>query len=86
MKKVTYQTFPNTNPNLPPEAADLFERLRFDMQELLAKISEDAKSNSQVDLNAVVEEAYLRSLVVAGVLMPLPDNSPLYTDASGQIH
>lgn len=86
MKKVTYQTFPNSNTNQPPEAADLFERLRFDMNELLAKISEDAKSNSQVDLNAAVEEAYLRSLVVAGVLMPVPDSSALYTDASGHIH
>lgn len=86
MKKVTYQTFPTTNSSLQPEAVDLFERLRFDMNELLAKISEDAKSNSQVDLNAVVEEAYLRSLVITGVLMPVPDNSALCIDTSEQIH
>ncbi len=86
MQKVTYQTFPTFNPNLPQEVVDLFARLRFDMNELLEKISEDAKSNPQIDLNAAVEEAYLRSLVVAGVLMPIPEDSVLCINTSTDIH
>ena len=86
MKKVTYQTFPTSNPNLPQEAVDLFERLRLDMNLLLEKISEDAKSSPQVDMNSAIEEAYLRCLVVSGVLVPLTDSSALCVDSSDQIH
>ena len=86
MKKVTYQTFPTTNSSLQPESVDLFERLRHDMNELLEKIREDAKLNPQIDLNSAIEEAYIRSLVIAGVLLPLPDNSALCIDKSELIH
>jgi hypothetical protein len=86
MQKVIYQTFPTSNTNLPPEAIDLFKRLRLDMAQLLVKISSDAKSNPQVDLNGAIEEAYLRALLVAGVLMPLPNSSASFIEASDQVH
>ena len=72
--------------NLPQEAMDLFQRLRFDLNVLFEKISEDAKSNPQIVLNAAVEEAYLRSLVVAGVLMPMPEDSVFCINTSTDIH
>lgn len=86
MQKITYQTFPTSDLNLPQEAVDLFQRLRLDMNNLLEKISADAKSNSQIDLNSAIEEAYLCALVVAGVLKPLPENSALCIDTSTQVH
>lgn len=86
MQKVTYQTFPTFNSNLHSEAVDLFKRLRIDLNQLLEKISEDAKSNPQIDMNGAIEEAYIRSLVVAGVLIPLPENSALCADTSNKIH
>lgn len=86
MQKTTYQTFPTSDTKLPPDAVDLFHRLRLDMNQLLEKIREDAKSNPQVDLNSAIEEAYLRCLVVAGVLMPLPEQSALCVNESNQIH
>lgn len=86
MQKVTYQTFPTSDSNLQPEVIDLFQRLRLDMDQLFEKINEDAKSNPQVDLNSAIEEAYMRSLVVAGVLTPLPKNSSLCIDKSTNIH
>jgi hypothetical protein len=86
MHKTTYQTFPTSDLNLSPEAVDLFQRLRSDLNILLKKISEDAKSNPHIDMNSAVEEAYIRSLLVAGILMPLPENSALCIDTSNKVH
>lgn len=78
MARTQYQTFPTDHPGLPAEVVDLFHRMRVDKGDLLTKISEDAKSNTQVDLNGAIEEAYIRALVVAGVLMPLSDNVQIF--------
>jgi hypothetical protein len=86
MEKITYQTFPIADSELSPEAVELFHRLKLDMNLLLEKIRDDAMSDDQIDLNSAIEEAYLRSLVVAGVLIPLRDNLALCVDESNQIH
>lgn len=81
-----YISIPKADSSLNHEAAVLFDKIRSDMNELLNKIQLDAETNAPINLNAAIEEAYLRALIVSGVLTPFPENVALIVPAQNSVH
>lgn len=86
MMSKTYKGIPIADASLNPEAAKLFEKIRMDINELLDKIKYDSEGNAPVDLNAVIEEAYLRALIISGVLTPLTEDTTLIAPIQNPVH
>ncbi len=86
MASKTYKCIPVANSSLNPEAAELFSKIRADMIELLNKIKHDSEGNAPVNLNAAIEEAYLRALIVSGVLTPLAEDKALIASTQKSVH
>jgi hypothetical protein len=81
-----YLNIPSADSSLNHEAAALFDKIRLDMNELLNKIKHDSEGNPPVDLNAAIEEAYVRALIISGVLTPFPKNVSLIVPAQNSVH
>ena len=81
-----YKSIPTADSSLNFEAAVLFDKIRLDMNELLEKIRIDSRDGATVDLNAAIEEAYLRALIVSGVLTPFPENVALIVPTQNSVH
>ncbi len=86
MASKTYKCIPVANSSLNPEAAELFSKIRADMIELLNIIKHDSEGNEPVNLNAAIEEAYLRALIVSGVLTPFPEDVALIVPVQNSVH
>lgn len=81
-----YISIPTSDASLNHEAAVLFDKIRLDMNELLNKIKHDSEGNGPVDLNAAIEEAYLRALIISGVLTPLTEDRALIVPIQNSVH
>jgi hypothetical protein len=86
MVSKTYKCIPIADASLNPEAAKLFPKIRADINELLNKIKHDSEGNAPVDLNAAIEEAYVRALIVSGVLIPFPESVALIAPTQNSVH
>jgi hypothetical protein len=83
---INYNPIPVADPSHNPQATELFDKIRLDMHELMEKIKLDSRDGATVDLSAAIEEAYLRALIVSGVLTPIPEDVALIAPTQNSVH